>query len=349
MFKGAGMLFFYTLTPLHPGSGASVTAVDLPIQRERHTNYPMIQASGVKGALRDLADQLRKANQLGNDKEAEQKIEIVFGPKTEAASEHGGALSLTDARILLFPVRSAKGVFTWITCPGVIARLKRDLKIVKATNGNADDQALQEIDLPALDPKARHASTPQDSGIVLENDQIILEDFCFVLPQDAKRDQVGRLAKWLAENAFPSGLNYWRDKLKKDLVLLGDDDFRDFVEMSTEVITRVKLGEKGTVETGPWDEEHLPSETLLYSLALATDPKFKEEDLKDKPIKDAQDVLNFLKNELASKAVMQFGGDETVGKGLVWVRYFEAGEKLADREPSRKAEAMAAGGEEHAN
>jgi len=342
MFKQAGMLFFYTLTPLHPGSGASVAVVDLPIQRERHTNYPMIQASGVKGALRDLAKELV-------DKE---RIKIVFGPDTDAASEHGGALSLTDARILLFPVRSVKGVFTWITCPGVIARLQRDLEIVKVTNGNTDDRALmklKEIDLPALDPKARHASTPQGSSVVLDNNQIILEDFCFVLPQDAKRDQVGQLAGWLADYALPDRLDYWQDKLKKDLVLLSDDDFREFVEMSTEVITRIKLGEKGTVETGPWDEEHLPSETLLYSLALATKPKLTREELENAPIKSAEQVLQFLKDELVAKAkVMQFGGDETVGKGLVWVRYFEAGKKPGDHKPPEELEAGAKGGESHA-
>ena len=44
---------FYAVSPIHAGSGASTAAVDLPIQRERHTNWPHIQASGVKGAMRD--------------------------------------------------------------------------------------------------------------------------------------------------------------------------------------------------------------------------------------------------------------------------------------------------------
>ena len=36
------MLFLYVETPLHAGSGRGLGTVDLPIQRERATGYPMI-------------------------------------------------------------------------------------------------------------------------------------------------------------------------------------------------------------------------------------------------------------------------------------------------------------------
>ena len=54
MFKKelCSILTFYAASPIHAGSGASVATVDLPIQRERHTGWPHIQASEVKGALR---------------------------------------------------------------------------------------------------------------------------------------------------------------------------------------------------------------------------------------------------------------------------------------------------------
>jgi len=305
-------LFFYTITPLHPGSGASVAGVDLPIQRERHTNFPMIQASGVKGALRDLAEKVCKD---------EEKIKIVFGPKTEGASEHGGALAFTDARVLLFPVRSACGVFAWVTCKSAIERLKRDIFVIP--NVDQREKAfteIQEIELP--DVLQGQAVTPPNAKVTL-NDKVILEDFCFTLSKEGQ-DKVGKLAAWLGDHAFPIALRYWREKLKGDhaLILLSEDDFRRFVEMSTEVITRVQLGETGTVAAGPWDEEHLPSETLLYSLALATDPK-----LPNSSIPDAQGVIKFLKDDLLEKVqAVQFGGDETVGKGLVFMRFLGGGE-----------------------
>ena len=332
MFKKAGVLFLYTETPLHPGSGTSVGAVDLPIQRERHTGYPIIQASGVKGALRDLAEAIFGLSEDDTD----DRIEAVFGPKKEP-EKHAGALSFTDARILLFPVRSLAGVFAWITCPGVIERFKRDMEFLRIhKEGKANPLALEElnkISLPELD--RGEASVPEGAEVIVRKDdseRIILEDMSFSLPSDdkAKREEVANLAKWLAKNALSEDLGYWREKLKKDLVVLHNDVFKDFVQFSTEVITRIKIGKTGTVETGPWDEENLPSETLLYSLALATDPRVPKEErdkLQDN-LKDAQGVLNFLASEVIAKAHrVQFGGDETVGRGIVSAVFLQ-GENL---------------------
>jgi CRISPR-associated protein Cmr4 len=280
---------------------------------------------------------------MSDNDQAKRKIEIVFGPETDRASEHGGALALTDARILLFPVRSVKGVFTWITCPGVIARLCRDLELLKI-NGKHDlnVQPLQEI--AGWQLESRQVAVPTGSSIELQvnqRKQIILEDFCFDI-DEGKRAQAQQLARWLAENALPSELSYWKRKLQADLALLSDDNFQAFVEMATEVITRIKLGEEGTVETGPWDEEHLPSETLLYSLALATDPKLTKDELNKAPIMDAEGVLNFLKSDLVAKAqVAQFGGGETVGKGLVRVSFFDK-QQAKQGSPQGRS-----GGEEH--
>jgi len=327
MFKKAGVLFLYAETPLHAGSGASVGVVDLPIQRERHTQFPIVQASGVKGALRDLAHHI-----LGlSEGDGDERIDVVFGPReTGRASEHGGALALTDARVLLFPVRSVKGVFTWITCPTVIERFKRDLGLLRIVDKNLDEQTLEilkELEGIHLDLKTPQASTPPESSVVLDNRQIILEDFCFEVIED-KRKQAEELARWLSKYALPGDLKLWRDKLRRDLVVLSDDDFREFTQFATEVITRIKLGETGTVEAGPWDEEHLPSETLLYSLALATRPKLSGKDLERKHgiPRSASDVLKFLRGEIVEKArVAQFGGDETIGRGLMRVYFLITG------------------------
>jgi CRISPR-associated protein Cmr4 len=326
MFKKAGILFFYTITPLHPGSGASIGAVDLPVQRERYTNFPIVQASGVKGALRDVAEK------LWADKKEE--IKVVFGPETEKASDYGGALAFTDARLLLFPVRSARGIFAWITCKAAIERLKRDISIIPGSMEKDVFTQIQEIELP----KVERGKAVVPSKNVALGDKIVLEEFVFSL-SDEGRDKVENLASWLANNAFPLNLGFWQKKLKEDhdLVLLSDDDFRHFVEMSTELITRVQLGETGTVAAGPWDEEHLPCETLLYSLALATNPK-KEQNTTS--ITDANKVIDFLSELLKKVQVAQFGGDETVGKGLVLLRFVEGGEGYAgDRLQNIRAEA----------
>ncbi|MDA1278093.1 MAG: RAMP superfamily CRISPR-associated protein [Verrucomicrobia bacterium] len=46
-------MFLFTRTPLHIGAGASVGAIDQPIQRERHTGFPIIPATGLKGSFAD--------------------------------------------------------------------------------------------------------------------------------------------------------------------------------------------------------------------------------------------------------------------------------------------------------
>src|SRR5690606_20584602 len=109
------ILYLYAETPAHVGTGVGLGAVDMPIQREKHTAYPIIQASGVKGALRDTAEL-----DLGRDSQA---VKSIFGAASgDEGADFAGAMSPSDARILLFPVRALNGVFVWITSPIVLGR-----------------------------------------------------------------------------------------------------------------------------------------------------------------------------------------------------------------------------------
>src|SRR5437016_3564600 len=99
----ARLLFLHAQTGLHPGSGTALGTVDLPVQRERHTQWPTIPGSALKGILRDLCREQAKAAHGGSRKKAnEEDNELVaaFGPgKIDDQTAHAGALSLTDARI----------------------------------------------------------------------------------------------------------------------------------------------------------------------------------------------------------------------------------------------------------
>jgi CRISPR-associated protein Cmr4 len=46
-------LLIFTRTPLHVGAVSSVGAIDQPIQRERHTGFPIIPGSSLKGCFAD--------------------------------------------------------------------------------------------------------------------------------------------------------------------------------------------------------------------------------------------------------------------------------------------------------
>lgn len=309
MFKAVKLLFLYTETPLHVGSGSSLGVVDLPIQRERHTNLPMIQSSGIKGKLRSAFE----SNGL---REQPDLMKAIFGPKSDNASEHAGALSPGDGRILLFPVRSLKGVFAWITCPLAISRFVRDLHLT-------GQQLTLSIDMSRVTDS--NALVPNNCQLSIDN-AIVLEEFTFAA---TKNPEVDKLAAWLADNALPSGDEYifWRSRLKTNLAILSDDAFKDFCQFSTDIVARTKLDPvKKTVETGAlWTEENLPNDTLLYTPLFACDPRTE-----NKPKKkngngdlDAKEILDIVQEHLTNgHARLQLGGNETVGRGIVATRVF---------------------------
>jgi CRISPR-associated protein Cmr4 len=125
--------------------------------------------------------------------------------------------------------------------------------------------------------------------------------------------------------------NWWKEKIGKNLVLLSDDDFRDFVNLSTEVITRTKINNlTGTVQDGAlFTEEYLPAESVLYSLVLAA-PVFpvlaKGEEDKRKRLSgktheesDAKAVITYFDKIISEEANnrLQIGANATIGKGLI--------------------------------
>jgi CRISPR-associated protein Cmr4 len=304
MYEKTAMMFIYVETPLHAGSGRGLGAVDLPIQRERITGYPIIQASSVKGKLRA---EVRAAN---NWKDDSPEIEMLFGKAGDSGDNFAGAIALGDARVLLFPVRSLAGVFAWTTCLNVLQRFARDC-------------ALAGMRLPVLDglssPSPSQALIGK-SSVLKAGDVAVLEEFSYTLNEEQK---VTELGKWLAEHALPSEYTYWRSELPKKLIILPDDDFRDFALYATEVQTHVRLNpDTKTVQTGAlWTTESLPTDTLLYAPLMAMKPRQQKD---NQQAKDVNHVLETVKSALDGKHV-QFGGDETTGQGWVVVKFAFAG------------------------
>src|SRR4051794_4247895 len=68
----ARLLFLHAQTGLHPGSGTALGAVDLPVQRERHTQWPTIPGSALKGILRDVCRETAKEKYADDGSEVEE-------------------------------------------------------------------------------------------------------------------------------------------------------------------------------------------------------------------------------------------------------------------------------------
>lgn len=294
--SSATLLFLHAQTSLHPGSGATVGAVDLPVQRERHTQWPVIPGSSLKGVLREACRRCVKTPP-GGDPDADPWIDAAFGPSTKDAAKHAGALSITDARILAFPVRSLRGVFAWVTAPGVLARLDRDLTI-------ADRDTIDESPSPGKD----HAACAAGGPLLVAGDKLVLEEFEFTRAGDA-----GSVADWVAGHAVGDAAT--RERIKSHLVVLHDDDFTYFVRHATEVVARIGLDyERKTVKgTALFYQEFLPAETLFYAVVLASASR------REGDATDAGAILAGLAARVPS--VLQIGGDETIGKGLCTVRF----------------------------
>ena len=383
MYKKAALLFLYADTPLHSGSGTSITDLDLPIQREVHTDLPLHNGSGLKGVFRkekadldglpDLkravqtleaqADDLKKNGQ-GESKDddlvvknaeleaarsvlqqARGPLEAIFGPDTNRADEHSGSLAFCDAGILLFPVRSLAGTFAWITCPLVLSRLHRDLRKVvyqppgaaQQPEGGEEEEGKSKTDPPSIEEVTKAlqyiaatnllaVTDPQNSSdlalvatnspLLAWNNQIVLEDLTFVKSnQEEAAKGVRVIGRWLAAYALPNdeAYTYWQTRLPSALVVVSDEVFRDFTRFSTEVVSRIRIGETGTVVEGAlWVEENLPADCLLWGLTLATKPR-----VSNSGVKDADDVLKVMAELLNQVPALQVGGNETIGRGFV--------------------------------
>jgi CRISPR-associated protein Cmr4 len=294
MYKKSGVLTFYSETPVHMGTGQSVSYVDLPIQRERHTSFPVLWSSGIKGVIRDLA------SRKWNNKE---EVELIFGPESEG-SEFASCISITDAKILLYPVRSLRGVFAWITCPLVLRRLKDDITSVGLNNDLNISEFLNVTDGEAL--------VFGDDLIVKDENEVVLEEFVF----KAEKKELGGLEEFL-NSLLPN--NELTSKLKEHLVIVSDNVFKDFVNYAVEVRTRIRIDQtKGTVKDGAlFSEELIPSESVFYSLVFVGEP-FK----KDGKLNSANDVFEEMKSLFEGNGLIQLGGDETTGKGYMRVKFY---------------------------
>jgi CRISPR-associated protein Cmr4 len=318
MYQIAKPLFLICETPLHAGSGSDLGIVDLPIQRERHTDFPKIEGSSLKGALREAVEQVTQQKSFedqvtvhrvfGYDDgglKNKKAIDESLGGKTDFA----GAIGFSDARLLLFPVKSMKGVFAWVTCEKVLSQFSSDMK-----------QTQKDFDITGLEflrDQKTYVFSPETSTKI-KNDKVVLEEYTFTIANElngviqvVEGGKETNLPDWLAKHLFNNDGSYWCEKVKKDIIVLSNDDFKDFVNLSTEVITRIKIdNETGTVATGAlFTEEYLPSESVLYSLVLAHQEFRADSDF------TAEDVLSFFGENL--NEIIQIGGSATIGKGLV--------------------------------
>jgi len=253
------ILAIFTRTPLHVGAGASVGAVDQPVVRERHTRFPVIPGSSIKGVLRDA---------LATDANARE----VFGEQ-----DYSGSISFGEARLLAFPVRSAKGAFAFAVSPVTLQRFARDAGIDLAVPTNVKDMTCLSGEKLAFDNKA-----------------VVLEEYKFSKVGDFPRQWEEKLTGMLSDAVLSGAAGRF--------VLISDTDLSYFAENACQVSQHVRIDhESGTADDGGlFNEETVPSESLFYSTMTV--------------LRDSEKVTSCI-GEFRSEKLIQFGGKGTTGLG----------------------------------
>lgn len=291
-------LLFQAVTPVHVGSGQDVGIVDLPVVRERTTGHPYLPGSGIRGTLRDrceAADPAMTTRLFGNE---------------ESGEISAGCVSILDAHLLLFPVRSAPGLFHWITCPFVLHRHRRLLHELCGADSF----------LPACD------ATPEP-GTYLGGGTGLL---------------------YLEEYPFEKGDGVWTWGLSLEavdparVVLISDDDYLHFVKTATIVRQRNRLSTAKTVLQGQlFSVESLPAETCFLGFFGATQERVSE--VRDDQSSEgrAEGSLNkdaaarqlrrlATDGEESRETYLTLGGDESVGLGITRVEWLATANASAE-------------------
>jgi CRISPR-associated protein Cmr4 len=288
------LLYLYAESPVHTGAANSVDVLDLPVQREAATSYPVMWGQSLKGALRQAAE----------DADWGARVTAVFGSAVEDAAEQGGTtpgtLAVGDAQLVAMPVPTLRHTFAWLTSEIALSRLARKYKVLGQEVPGLPDVASDR----ALAPSQ---AWPEDGREVLGP--------CLV-PVGREPDG-GPLGEWAGRIA--SDVLGWEEvfrpfaqKMRDDLVLAGSDLVSVLLRECTEQAVRVQLSKAKTVENGPFYSEYLPAETVMAATLT---------------LRGSGDVAENRQalGDLLNERLLQIGGDETLGKGLMWGRLLEEG------------------------
>lgn len=290
-------MFVQAMTPLHIGVGRGEGAhVDLPVQRDEF-GLPAIWASSLKGALKDHARYKDKSQ----DKKATQ---CVFGKDPGGRNSEGSgydtsAAVLLDARLLLVPARSLRGVWLYVTSPHM---LRAFLLYLDSLNYQGPvRQAAEGLLKRAQGLSSRNALVSSNNYLDAKGRMAINETEYAAAVDQAVQSFLSALSQHVPSLAGVASAG---------LAVAPDDDIVGLVNKSMLVQYRVALNpDTKTVKEGPWSEEYVPQFALFVSGVV-----FKERQCNGKK---ASDLFVELVFDGKKEAGVWVGGKETIGKGLV--------------------------------
>lgn len=268
------------ITPLHAGSGQDGGMIDLSIQREATTNFPKIESSSFKGALKHFAEY----NNLN--------IKTFLGTKKDPSK-----IMITDSKLLFFPIKTAKNIFALVTCPLILNRLYEECTYY------FNDEEMKKLEqLSKFNNELKYINNNRcyviSNSMVMGKlkDKIILDKYQFktIELSGASDNNENILKTNLLAFDFP-------EELIDRTVIIDDDYFKYIIESNLEIATRIEINNTTGTNKGKslFTEENLPAESILYNFIMDT-PYIKNKN-----------------TEIELPKTFQIGGDASIGKGFV--------------------------------
>lgn len=202
------------------------------------------------------------------------------------------ALTFTDARLLLLPVKSVNGVSGWVTCTTLLESFIKDLNMTEV-------QPIPKLPCANTVPSGCKLVSEENkvilevpSGLKLEHfiNDVIFEELIFQIKED---EGCSKFAIWISDI-----LDF--KKMGSNIVVLNDMNFSYILTNST--------------------KEYFPSDTILYSLIL-TSPVFvgKDQDknmlIQENRKNNEEILMEYFVNGLP--AFIPFGENSKTGKSIV--------------------------------
>lgn len=337
------------ITHLHAGIGRGGELVDLPIQRDEF-GYPCVYSSSLKGALKTAL--LSAYSSLKDRNKAKEAVKLLLGSEPEEGETFESSIAILDAYLLAIPVRSLKGVYSYVTSPHLLKLFAERCSLLQAFRS----------------PKESGSPTGLCESLKKDINELAslkgMNAACVNSCDAIKINELGEkalLAEEFQVSIEEKGLEGLRSivsklKLEKPLLVVSDDISRDIIERSLIRPRRIRLerGIKKVTEGALWTEEYLPRKSILHTMFLYKRPTSKERNASlenyVKNLKDfglvganfqvdtslgltdqqtaivsevAKNVKEVIRNYL--KGYIILGGHETIGKGIVGIEFLEGG------------------------
>ncbi|MBJ6363924.1 type III-B CRISPR module RAMP protein Cmr4 [Paenibacillus sp. GCM10012307] len=300
--KNSKLYTVHCLSPVHVGTGEGIGIIDMPIIREKTTEWPYVPGSSIKGVEREYY--------LTNGDL--QWVEAAFGKASSHKEDSGyaGAFIFSDARLLAFPVASRYGTFAYVSCPFALKRMQRDLAATGTAMPTLDwdsiDAVLQSGDYAIVNmPTAVTGEAPGQKYIELDE---------FRCPVNTDGLIPEEWMSWLTDQLFDESDDMFKSWFAKRFVIVSDEAFQYFATSCSEIVPRIRIDqEKKTTERGAlWYEEYIPTEAILYGIVWCDRVNAPGSSLNEKQ----------LLHQLSGEQYIQIGANATVGKGRVRLRFF---------------------------